>query len=404
MRRIEKTVFLSYRRTDAPWALTIFKELKHEGFDVFFDYKSISSGDFETVIVENIRARAHFVLLLTPSALERCAEKGDWLAREIETAIDAQRNIVPVLIEPFDFGDPAIASQLNGPLAVLKNYNGLGLSVEYFDAAMAKLREQFLNLPLDAVIHPPSDSASRAAKEQQSAATAAPAIQKIELTTRHLFERAFIEKSPDEKLRLLGDSFRRVSEQSQAYIKQGLVLMDNGDADNAIIQFNEAMRVETSLPDRLAFPGLAYIRMSSNLPSAYNNRGLALVSKGYLEGAIADYNQAIQLEPDFANPFYNRGIAHLIKGDFKNAVADFNEAIRLTPDDGDAYGNRGIAYACRDQLVAAIADFNDAIRLAPNEGISYFNRGHARIKNGDTQGGRNDLDEAKRLGYPAVSE
>jgi tetratricopeptide (TPR) repeat protein len=404
MKRIEKTVFLSYRRTDAPWALTIFKELKHEGFDVFFDYKSISSGDFETVIIENIRARAHFVLLLTPSALERCAESGDWLMREIETALDARRNIVPVLIEPFDFGDPAISSILQGPLASLKNYNGLGLSLEYFDAAMAKLREHFLNVPLDAVIHPPSYLASRAAKEQQSAATAAPAIQKRELTARQFFERAFIEKSPDEKIRFLGESIRLVFEQSQAYIKEGIAFMDRGDADNAIIHFNEAMRIEASIPKRWAGPDLAWVQLSSNLPSAYNNRGLALVSKGYLDGAIADFNQAMQLDTDFANPIYNRGIAHLNKGDFENAIADFNEAIRRTPDDGDAYGNRGIAYAIQDKLVAAIADFDEAIRLAPNDGIGYFNRGHARIQNGDTQGGANDLIEAQRRGYHAVGK
>jgi hypothetical protein len=37
MRHIEKTVFISYRRTNAPWALAIFKELTHNGYDAFFD-------------------------------------------------------------------------------------------------------------------------------------------------------------------------------------------------------------------------------------------------------------------------------------------------------------------------------------------------------------------------------
>lgn len=38
MRHIEKTVFISYRRANAPWALAIFKELTHHGYDAFFDY------------------------------------------------------------------------------------------------------------------------------------------------------------------------------------------------------------------------------------------------------------------------------------------------------------------------------------------------------------------------------
>jgi hypothetical protein len=86
MERIEKTVFLSYRRTNIAWALAIFQNLSHNGFDVFFDYCGIGSGDFEGVILGNITARAHFLVLLTPSALERCDAPTDWLRREIETA------------------------------------------------------------------------------------------------------------------------------------------------------------------------------------------------------------------------------------------------------------------------------------------------------------------------------
>src|SRR4051812_40091598 len=98
MLRTEKTVFISYRRTNAPWALAIYQHLTGHGYDVFFDFKGIASGDFEQVIVENIRARAHFLILLTPSALERCGDPIDWLRREIETALESKRNIVPLML------------------------------------------------------------------------------------------------------------------------------------------------------------------------------------------------------------------------------------------------------------------------------------------------------------------
>src|ERR1700680_1770130 len=88
MGRIDKTVFLSYRRTNAPWALAISQNLTHHGYDVFFDFNGIASGDFERVIIGNIDARAHFIVLLTPSASERCADAADWLRREIERAFD----------------------------------------------------------------------------------------------------------------------------------------------------------------------------------------------------------------------------------------------------------------------------------------------------------------------------
>src|SRR6202049_872741 len=122
MERIEKTVFLSYRRTNIPCALAIFQNLEQHGYDVFFDYNRVASGDFEGVILGNITARAHFLVLLTPSALERCDDPADWLRREIETALANQRNIVPLMLEGFDFGSPGIASQLTGTLAPLKLY------------------------------------------------------------------------------------------------------------------------------------------------------------------------------------------------------------------------------------------------------------------------------------------
>lgn len=75
MGRIEKTVFISYRRTHVPWALAIFQNLTNNGYDVFFDFTGIRAGAFETVILENIRTRAHFLALLTPSALERCGPR-----------------------------------------------------------------------------------------------------------------------------------------------------------------------------------------------------------------------------------------------------------------------------------------------------------------------------------------
>lgn len=189
MQRTEKTVFLSYRRTNAPWALAISQSLTQHGFDVFFDFNGIASGDFAKVIIENIKARAHFIVLLTRSALDRCNEPDDWLRREIETALEIKRNIVPLTLEGFDFATPKIISQLTGTLAPLKSYNALSVPAEYFAEAMTRLREKYLNLPLEAVLHPASASAQRVAKSEQNAASAAPPVSERELTAQELYER-----------------------------------------------------------------------------------------------------------------------------------------------------------------------------------------------------------------------
>ncbi len=179
MARIEKTVFISYRRTDVYTALAVYENLKNQGYDVFFDYRSISSGDFEQLITSNIRARAHFLLILTPTALDRCNEPGDWLRREIEIAIDEKRNIVPLFFKGFRFGAPSVTEKLTGNLKNLSRYNGLNVHEDYFDEAMDRLRTQYLNIPLETVLHPVSMEVQRVVREEQVAADKA--LEQIEV-------------------------------------------------------------------------------------------------------------------------------------------------------------------------------------------------------------------------------
>jgi tetratricopeptide (TPR) repeat protein len=227
--------------------------------------------------------------LLTPSALERCDDPGDWLRREIETALFCRHNIVPLMLDSFDFGSPAIARYLTGALAALKRYNGLRIVPEYFGEAMERLRRTYLNVPLTAVLHPPSISAKRAATEQKAAAETAPVVLEHELMAQELFERGFGASDLDEKLRL----------------------------------FNKS------------------IQLKPQSPWALNSRGNARRAKGDLDGALQDYNEVIHLRPDYGKAFNNRGVARLEKGDAEGALRDLNEAVHLMPEDASAFYNRG---------------------------------------------------------------
>lgn len=102
-----KTVFISYRRdaTGRAFGRSLKQELTHHGYDVFFDVDSIDAGKWEEQIQEQIPARAHFLILLTPGALDRCSEPNDWVRREFELAVQSKRNIVPVREESFEMGN-----------------------------------------------------------------------------------------------------------------------------------------------------------------------------------------------------------------------------------------------------------------------------------------------------------
>ena len=153
---VEKTVFISYRRDVAKHlARAVFEDLRAHGYDAFMDVESIGSGTFDTIILDEIASRAHFVVILTPGSLERCTEPGDWLRREIEHAMDSQRNIVPVLGDSFSF--EGAEPYLTGELSQLKRYNALTVRHDYFNEAMEKLRSRFLVLQPSKTYGAPGD-------------------------------------------------------------------------------------------------------------------------------------------------------------------------------------------------------------------------------------------------------
>ena len=153
MPKDEKTVFISYRRTNGYAARSIFQDLRNHGYDVYFDIESTGSGEFGRIILEQVAARAHFVLVLAPRSLDRTVDPSDWMRQEIEQAIKLRRNIVNVMIDGFSFKDQDLSSY--GEVAKISRFNGLNVYNEYFEAAMKKLREQFLKQPGYITIKPP---------------------------------------------------------------------------------------------------------------------------------------------------------------------------------------------------------------------------------------------------------
>jgi hypothetical protein len=143
----QNTVFISCRRDFSKHlAHSIYMDLRSNGWDVFLDVNTIDSGDFDRTILNQIGARAHFVLLISPGSLERCANSGDWVLREIEEAVRLERNIVPILEEGADFTREM--SYLPAELrAVISGKNSLPLTYFYFEDGVEMLRSRFLKTP-----------------------------------------------------------------------------------------------------------------------------------------------------------------------------------------------------------------------------------------------------------------
>jgi hypothetical protein len=141
------SVFLSYRRASGAFvARAIYQYLVSEGYDVFLDVEKVDSGRFESVILNQLGSREHFLVILTPETLTGLSSRSDWVRRELERALELGKNVVPILVEGVAPGD--LHQEGYDPvLQQLETLNALQLDPNFFDAAMRMLTDRFLKQP-----------------------------------------------------------------------------------------------------------------------------------------------------------------------------------------------------------------------------------------------------------------
>jgi lipoprotein NlpI len=100
-----------------------------------------------------------------------------------------------------------------------------------------------------------------------------------------------------------------------------------------------------------------YPDMQFPLASAYAKRGALEERNGDLDGALADFNKAIEIKPDFTEIYAGRGYVKQGKGDLDGAMADYNRAIELNPTFASAYFLRGLLNYDSHKFTDALADF-----------------------------------------------
>ncbi|KAJ7400728.1 Sterile alpha and TIR motif-containing protein 1 [Pitangus sulphuratus] len=112
--------------------------LQLHGFSVFIDVEKLEAGKFEDKLIQSVMSARNFVLVLSPNALDKCMEDPeckDWVHKEIVTALNSGKNIVPVT-DHFEWPDPETLPK--DMRAVLK-FNGIKWSHEYQEATIDKI-------------------------------------------------------------------------------------------------------------------------------------------------------------------------------------------------------------------------------------------------------------------------
>jgi tetratricopeptide (TPR) repeat protein len=138
---------------------------------------------------------------------------------------------------------------------------------------------------------------------------------------------------------------------------------------------------------------------------AHYNRGMAFWGLGKQERALQDFSEAIRLKPDFADAFTNRGRIYLLKREYDRAIQDLDRAIELRSTEPFFvdFCNRGDAYFNKQNWDAAIRDYDRAIQLRPTFAAALYGRGAAKVRKGDSAGGKTDIDAAEKI-MPGIAQ
>ena len=174
-----------------------------------------------------------------------------------------------------------------------------------------------------------------------------------------------------------------------AYVLRGGCYADTGDPQSAVTDFTEALRLDAGLAKAYLGRGDCYADRKQyeraiadytqailleptsvqalDRPAGLRREGGAREApwtSTRRSGSIRKYKQV----------YRNRAWSYDRLKEYDKAVADYTEAIRLDPKYRQAYTNRGVAYAKSGDDPKAIADFTEAIALSPNEPMNELNR------------------------------
>jgi serine/threonine-protein kinase len=173
----------------------------------------------------------------------------------------------------------------------------------------------------------------------------------------------------------------------RAHNNRGIVLQAQGNLPGALAEFDRALYIDPNYAEAWGNRGIARQQMAfARNPSrerAFTDEPDEPATRSDLSDAIADFTRAIELtpRPAAASALHNRGAARHAGGDLTGALADFSEALAIDPAHAITYVNRGTVHKALGELTAARADLDRAIELLPRQSAAaaYHNRGGVRV-------------------------
>ena len=417
-------VFISYRRdVSSETARLIQFALRSEGLKVFLDVDEMEAGHFDERLLGTIEDTPNFIVVLSKGCLQGHDETTDWLRKEIEHAIKTERNIIPIIMTGFNFPDSADLPQ---ELRSLPRYNGVKYYHDYFDAVIARLLKY---LTRDSPVAPPITSAH--STEMVGKAGEKPVDKKVEEMTRfqqpedlqQAHDISFVSdfmvaknvslkavswldaKRHTESLTAGGYSDWELPSMEQLKIIRQASLFskkycywsrnEKSKKEAYYIHFDDG---HTGIGPKTYDKGLCAIFVrAEEKASFYANLGASYYKLDRYDDAVAQFQKALALDPDFPNLYGLLGSALFQRGDLEGAIGAYQKQIERTPDIAEFYYNLGLAYQRKEVLDEAVQAYQKVTELNNHAVNAFRNLGYIFLKRGELSDAVNALKRAVEI-------
>ena len=173
------------------------------------------------------------------------------------------------------------------------------------------------------------------------------------------------------------------------------ILKQNSKDEEALSGIIRAQLLSENLKDAQKYIDRAIQEYPRN-PEFPLRRGILNNMKGLYLKAVDDFNIAFQLsgnKPDI-QLYVNRGVACMQDENYNDAIADFTDALKINPRHASALNYRAFANYRLANYNESIDDYDKVIALNPESTSVYYNRGMAHLRSGDRIKACSDFHEA----------
>ena len=214
---------------------------------------------------------------------------------------------------------------------------------------------------------------------------------------------------------LLAFAQKPFPDSAQKCFEEGELRFDKEDYDEAILYFNECLRLQANFAEAYYWRGQAYeqvnrlpfalndytsyLQLVPQNPEALFNRGRVHYLLEQFQQAKEDFTKLLAQPAHETNTVYFRrdvytggvnqlmtthqssrgqifqllGLAETKLNNYAGAVLAFDSALHYMPGDADLYVNRGIAHQNNNQHKLALDDFRQALKINPSHSIAKSN-------------------------------